>query len=276
MIAKSATNMPVSENLKRVGTRISFAWRTALDDLASRFRASLLGGAWLAIGPSMLIIVYWAVFDRVLGVEFTNPSTEEKAPFLAPFAIGFFLYLTFNELVSGGATWFSSRRRMIVETNLPIWTIYLVLAFRTLIQYAFYVVASIAVCAFYGLTTPIGVLAYVFVALIIFFIFAGVGLAISLIGVFFGDVREVMPTAMRVLFYVSSISFPLTAVPATLQWLPESNPLTWAVEASRSLLLWSGEGASDYMFGLTVAGLVVWTIAACLYWRLAAVIDQVV
>ncbi len=271
--ATSATAAPMGA---RVMKRLSFAWRTGLDDLGSRFKNSLFGGLWLAMGPALLLVVYWGVFDVVLGIEFTDPSRGEKVPFLAPFAVGFFLYLAFSELVSGGAGWFKARRRLVVETDIPAWAIFAILVFRTLIQYFFYIAASIAICAFYGLTTAAGAVSFALAALVIFFIFTGVALAVSLLGVFFGDVREIMPIAMRVLFYVSSISFPLSAIPQSLQWLPRANPLTWAVETSRSLLLWRGEGALEHMSGLLGMGVAAWAIAALLYWRLAEVLDQVV
>jgi lipopolysaccharide transport system permease protein len=262
--------------LERVRQRLQFAWRAGVEELTARFKNSLFGGAWLALGPALLLIVYWGVFDVVLGIKFANPATGESVPFLAPFAIGFFLYLAFSELVSGGASWFKSRRRLIVETDLPLWSIYAILVARTFVQYLFYIAASIAICAFYGLTTPLGACLFILAAFVMFFVFAGVGLAVGMLGAFFGDVREVMPIAMRVLFYVSSITFPLAAIPASLQWLPRANPLTWAVETSRSLLLWRGDGALDYAIGLCVLGAVVWTLAALLYWRLADVVDQVV
>lgn len=261
---------------KQVGERVVFAWRAAIDELAGRFRTSVFGGLWLGLGPALLLCVYWAVFDAVLGIEFTNPATGAEVPFLAAFAVGFFLYLGFSELMSASASWFKTRRRLIVETDLPLWSIYLVLAFRVFVQYCFYIAASILICSVYGLVTMSGVLLFVLVAPIIFLVFSGVALAIALLGAFFGDVREIMPMIMRVLFYISSISFPLTAIPASLRWAPSANPLTWAVEMSRSILLWQGENWLNFAIGLLCAGAVSWAIALLLYWRLSSVVDQVV
>ena len=260
----------------RVAERLMFAWRAALDELAGRFRSSLFGGLWLALGPVLLLVVYWAVFDAVLGIEFTNPVTGEKVPFLAAFAVGFFLYLGFSELVSGSASWFKTRRRLIVETDLPLWSIFAILVFRTFVQYLFYIAATTAICAYYGLADVPGALAYIGAALIIFVVFCGVSLAVGLLGAFFGDIREIMPMLMRVLFYVSSITFPLSAIPSSLQWLPNANPQTWAVEISRSLMLWGAGNAFDYAAGLLIAGAIFWAAAILLYWRLAGVVDQVV
>lgn len=255
---------------------IRFGWSSGIDELRKRFDDSLLGGLWLVISPAMLIVVYWVVFDLVVGISFTDPETQEEVPFLAAFAIGFFLYLTLAELVNGASGLLRAKRRLILESDLPIWSIVGGLFSRVLIQYSFYISVVLVVVAGYGYTNPTGMALYILASLVVFVLFCGVALIFSLVGSFFGDVKEFVPVLMRVLFYTSSITFPLTLVPSYLQWIPMLNPLTWPVELMRDLLLWGVREPLSFVGPILLMGVSLWAIAVLLYWRLSSRIQEVV
>jgi len=270
-------------NARRISPTVSpfwrdlgFAWFSGLNELGKRFQASLLGGLWLIVGPALLMGVYWVVFDRVVGVNFSDPSTGVEVPFLAAFAVGFFNYMTFSELVGQATSWFKSKRRMITETSLPLWAVFGVLISRASVQYVCYLAVTIAIVLAYGLTTPEGIAFFLLAALPVFVLFSGVSLIVAFLGLYFADVREIVPILLRVMFYVSSITFPLAAVPAGWQWVPMANPLTWAVELNRDLLLWDHVNSAAYMIGLGITAVVVWIIAVFLYARLSSNVDEVV
>ncbi len=261
---------------RRFVKNLRYSWYAGCEELSKRFSTSLLGGLWLFVGPVLLMCVYWIVFDKIIGVKFTSPSTGESVPFLAAFAAGFLQYLTFNELVSGGAAWFRGKRRLLTETTVPGWAVFNILVVRCAIQYVFYIAIIIGICFFYGVTTPMRALLFALASVPIFAVFCMVALNFALLGAFFGDVREFMPVLMRVLLYASSITFPLSAIPDSLQWLPMSNPLTWAVELSRNILIWTSPDTIGNFTGLLTLGAVASVLGAYLYWRLASVLDQAV
>jgi len=255
---------------------LHFAWTSGIRELRKRFQESLFGGLWLILGPALLVTVYWVVFDRIVGVKFSNPQTGETVPFLAAFSIGFFLYLTLSELVGTGANWLRSKRRHLLESDLPVWAVIGTLVSRAFIQYAFYVATVVAVCWFYGLTTIIGTLLYLLTSLVVFVIFSGVSVIFAYLGCFFADVRELMPVLMRVLFYTSSITFPLQLVPESFRWIPAMNPLTVPVELMRDLLLWNGHGAAQQLVPLLLTGFGIWAVAIFFHLRLALRAEEVV
>lgn len=260
----------------QLGSHLKFAWTSGLRELRKRFEDSLLGGVWLFLGPALLILVYWAVFDLVVGVEFTDPASGAKVPFLAAFTIGFFLYLTFSELVSGGAGWFKSKRRLIRESDLPVWSVFGALLSRVFIQFLFYVAIVLIVCWAYGLTTLQGSAMYLAASFLVFWVFAGFGLVIAYLGAFFGDVKEIVPVALRVLFYTSSITFPLSLVPPSFALVPVINPLTWPVELMRDLLLWDAGHWMSFTQPIGMIGLSVWIVALFFHWRLARRLADIV
>ncbi|MFN7166878.1 MAG: ABC transporter permease [Pannonibacter sp.] len=275
----SSPNAPASKVESRWASfrrHLHFSWSSGVRELRKRFQESLFGGLWLILGPALLVAVYWAVFDVIVGVEFTDPQTGATVPFLAAFSIGFFLYLTLSELIGGATTWLRAKRRFLLESDLPVWAIIGTLISRVFIQYLFYIATVIAVCWFYQMTTIEGTLLYLVTSLLAFIIFAGVGVIFAYLGCFFGDVRELVPVMMRVLFYTSSITFPLQLVPESLRWIPAVNPLTVPVELMRDLLLWNGQGAVLLLIPLSISGVVIWAIAILFHMRLAPRVEEIV
>lgn len=245
-------------------------------ELRKRFRTSLLGGFWLILGPAFLVLVYWIVFDLVVGVEFGHPITEAKVPFLAAFSIGFFLYLTLGELISGAAGWLQSKRRLLVESSLPLWAVLGILLVRVAIQFMFYTLVVLAVCAWYQLLSVQTAVLYLLVCVPIFILFGGIAVIFAMLGAFFGDVKEMTQVIMRVLFYSSSITFPISMIPEQFQWIPRINPLTWPVELSRDVLLWDLANFAPLLWVLAQQLAVVWGLAILLYWRLGKQVAAVV
>ena len=260
----------------QLGKRLKFAWTSGIRELRKRFEDSLLGGLWLFLGPALLIGVYWAVFDLVVGIEFTDPRTGNAVPFLAAFAVGFFLYLTFSEMIGSSANWFKSKRRLVRESDLPVWTIFASLVARVFIQFLFYIAIVLIVCWSYGLATVQGSLLYIASSLLVFWVFAGFGLVTAYLGTFFGDVKEIVPVLMRILFYTSCITFPLTLVPVTFRWIHMINPLTWPVEMMRDLLLWDAHNWLQFLGPIFLIGLAIWSIALFFHWRLAPRLADIV
>lgn len=253
-----------------------YAWTSGVDELRKRFDDSLLGGLWLVISPALLILVYWAVFDLVFGISFTDPDTGKEVPFLAAFAIGFFLYLTLAELINGASGWLRAKRRLLLESDLPVWAIFGGLIARVLIQYLFYVAVVLAVVIAYGYATWLGAVIYIIASAGVFVLFCGVAIIFALVGSFFGDVKELVPVLMRVLFYTSSITFPLSIVPPYLKWIPMLNPLTYPVELMRDLLLWGVRNPTTYVVPILIMSVSIWAIALLLYTRLVPRISEVV
>lgn len=262
----------------KLGSRqhFAYAWTSGVDELRKRFDDSLLGGLWLVASPALLILVYWAVFDLVFGISFTDPDTGKEVPFLAAFAIGFFLYLTLAELLNGASGWLRAKRRLILESDLPIWSVLGGLIARVFIQYLFYVAVVLAVTFSYGYATWIGAAIYLIASAGVFVLFCGVALIFALVGSFFGDVKELVPVLMRVLFYTSSITFPLTIVPSYLKWVPTLNPLTYPVELMRDLLLWGVRTPITFVVPILIMTVTIWVIALMLYARLSPRIPEVV
>jgi lipopolysaccharide transport system permease protein len=87
----------------------------------------------------------------------------------------------------------------------------------------------------------------------------GVAWVLASLGVFMRDVGQVVGLLTTVLLFLSPVFFPITAVPESFRPWMQINPLTFAIEQSRALLIF-GELPSlqDWLVYTAATGVVAW------------------
>jgi lipopolysaccharide transport system permease protein len=66
---------------------------------------------------------------------------------------------------------------------------------------------------------------------------ASLALLLASLGVYVRDIAQVMPAVTSILMFLTPIFYPLAAIPPNMRRLFELNPVAWAAESLRSLLL---------------------------------------
>jgi len=66
---------------------------------------------------------------------------------------------------------------------------------------------------------------------------AAVALLLASLGVYVRDIGQVMAAVTSLLMFLTPIFYPMSSVPASLRGLFELNPVAWAADALRGLLL---------------------------------------
>lgn len=234
------------------------SWRLwafmGLMDIRQRYRRSLIGPLWLAMGLGVTVAGIGLLYTQVLGV-----SAEEYLPFLA---ISLWIWSFMTSCLTEGTSLFSSAGHIITTVRIPYTTFVLRSLVRNLIVAAHGLIVVIGVFIFYGV--PIGLtslLSILGVILIIVNLYWMV-LVISMMSARFQD-------AAQIFIYVINLALFLTPV----IWMPSQvrpgspfllyNPLAQMLEAVRGPIL-NGEipGFSlAYLAVMAAVGLPVTLIA---------------
>ena len=87
----------------------------------------------------------------------------------------------------------------------------------------------------------------------------GVAWVLASLGVFMRDVGQVVGLLTTVLLFLSPVFFPITAVPESFRPWMQVNPLTFAIEQSRALLIFGELPAwQDWLVYTAATGVVAW------------------
>jgi lipopolysaccharide transport system permease protein len=263
-------------NIKRA-SHLGLAWDLAKRDLAARYKRSVFGPLWLVLTPLSLMGIYWVVFGQILGIHWQIPfGAGDSVGFLLPFFAGLLVYLTLSDIVNSSTTLFSVKRTYVVKSPFPIWILWVANLMRSGVHAAVMLALLVLLAVVQQRLTLPGLI-WLLPALFSCVLFiCATSLLLAALGPFIGDISEAMRLLLRVLFYATPITYPLTLVPEPWRdwmWL---NPLTQMVEMIRMPLVFGSMPTLPMLWVFPLVTIFLLLLAVWVFYRVKGVISDVV
>ena len=206
-------------------------WRRLVAELAkrdfkARYAGSALGAAWSVLEPLVQFGLYLTVFGFFLGMRLEGKTGVGNFGFylisgLVPFG-------AFQESISRATGLVRERAQLVRHVNVPLEVLLAGTLLAVLARHGIALALVAAVALASGGVTLAGLpwLAGGIVVLAVGIF--GLSLALVVAGAFLPDLAQVVGTATMVLFFLTPIVYPASAVPRALARLMPYNPL-WGV-----------------------------------------------
>ena len=235
---------------KQLWARRELILQFARRDLAARYAGSLGGASWLIAQPALLLALYTFVFVEIFKVRWPNAAGGATSVDFALMAFaGLSLHAMFADCASRAVGLISGNPNFVKKQQFPLETIGIALTAASFVQYlaalALLVVLSVVV---YGLP-PWTFLLLPLYLLPFFVLCVGTVWLLSSLGVYLRDLGQIVGMVMTALFFLSPILYPVEFVPEAYRVFIALNPLTFPVEAVRSLLF---DGVVPDTFGFAL------------------------
>jgi lipopolysaccharide transport system permease protein len=238
------------------------AWRLAVRDISAQYRQSALGVLWALINPLMTTAV-WLFLSTSQLVKVANTAI----PYPVFVFTGTLLWSILIDSFNAPLGQVNGNRALLAKINFPREALVLTGIYQTLFNAAIKIGILLLMLPFLGihpgvggLLIPVGVLAMVLTG-------TALGLAITPLGVLYGDIGRGIPLITQFLMYMSPVVFPL----ATTGWtgtLMRLNPLTPLILNARAWFT----GQPHQLLGewaLAVGGSAVLLLLVWMVYRLA-------
>ncbi len=204
-----------------------FAWR----NIAARYRQMALGMVWVVLEPLAMLLIMTALFGIVLKV----PTNGYPYPVYA-FA-GLVPWLLFARGSVNSSESLVANMAIISKIYFPR----LILPISALAKEVFDTLIMIgvllALAAYYGFIPGWKVLMLLVVLLIPVTTAFAVGLWVAALLVRFRDLRHILGISLQLWMYATPIIYSASLIPTRFQSAYKLNPMYWATEASRWVLL---------------------------------------
>ncbi len=256
---------------------LRLAWDLARRDLAAKYKRSLIGPLWLLLTPLGLLGIYWLVFGLIFGVEWKVPHRpDEGVGFLLPFFTGLAVYLTLSDLTNSSSLLFAGKRTYVKKSSFPIWVLWMANLMRAGVNAGVMIGLLLATALLQHRLTWYG-LAWSMPALAICALFlSGLSLLLASLGPFIGDISEAMRLLLRILFYATPITYPLSMVPELWRGWMWLNPLTAMVEVLRAPLVFGVMPSPALLIGFLLVAVTLLLLSLWVFHRVNGVISDVV
>lgn len=203
----------------------------ALRQIRVRYKQTLLGVSWALIQPVLQMLIFTVIFGRMAQM----PS--EGYPYPVFVYSGLLAWNYFSTATSSAISSLVSNASLISKVYFPRLIIPLSSVLSGLVDLALASVVMLGLMLYYGVALTPSLLLLPLLLLGVMLTAAGVGAALGALNVEYRDLTHAMPFLMQIWLYATPVVYPPTAVPASLTWLLDLNPMTGLVDGIRSALL---------------------------------------
>ncbi|MBD2059292.1 ABC transporter permease [Oculatella sp. FACHB-28] len=201
-------------------------------DIKLQYKRSMLGIAWSFVTPLMQLVVYYFIFRLVLSLDIPN---------YAAFAFsGMLVWTWFQASLFRGASSITDGRELIRQPGFPVAILPIVAVTTNLVNF----LLSLPILLLFlgnegGWLKPAFALLPILI-LIQFLLTLSLTYLVAAINVTFRDTQHILGVLLNLVFYLTPIFYDTDTIPAQYLQTFHLNPMTYLIEAYRTVLL---EGA---------------------------------
>lgn len=225
---------------------VSLWWVLVVQDVAARYRGTLLGRAWPVLMPLVMLAVYGFVFGAVFRARWPGLDDGDHLGFGLNLYAGLLVHAILAETVGQAPGLMLRHGNFVRKMVFPLPVLVAVPLGSALLHAGIgllliWLVAGFASSGWHAsaLAVPLVLLPYVA-------ILYGFALMLSALGVYLRDLGQVVTVLVMVALFTGTVFFPQDMVPRALAGIVAWNPITFPVGAIRDALLhghWPGTAA---------------------------------
>jgi len=222
-------------------------WQLTRRSVLGRYRGSLLGWGWSLTTPLMMLGIYSFVFSTVFKTRWGQLEQAGPLGFAINLFAGLIVFNLVAECINEAPSLVVSNANYVTKVIFPLE----ILGATTVATALFHACTSVVILIIFELvalhSAPLSIFWLPFVWLPLILGCLGVTWLLSALGVFFRDLGQLVGVFVTMLMFLSTVFYPLSALPPSLQpWLA-LNPLVLVIEQSRMVLVQGAMPSQAYV-----------------------------
>lgn len=206
-----------------------------IKDIKSRYTGSLFGPLWLIATPLYQILLYTLLFSTILRVRFDEGAGTSS--FVVYLLAGMIPWIFFSEATMRGVSAFVENAHIIRKVKFPMEICVITVVLSSAVTFLIYMFFYLAMLIFMGVLKFGTVSLFILPVTIQVLLTLGLSFGLGSLAVFFRDITTVTGMVLNLLFFLTPIVYPASAIPERLRVLFNINPFYFIVEMSRGVLV---------------------------------------
>ena len=209
-------------------------WREVVD----RYKGSFIGLGWSFIQPLVMLCVYTFVFSVIFKAKWGVGLDESRTAFALALFIGLITFSLFSEMVNSAPTLVLYNANYVKKVVFPLEVLPLVRFLSGLINALFNLTTLLAgiIIVHHSIHWTALLLPLVWLPIMMFSL--GCGYFLASLGVFVRDAGAIVGILTTMIFFLTPIFYPISAVPERFRFILLINPIAIFVEDARRVVLW--------------------------------------
>lgn len=203
-----------------------------------RYKGSYLGVLWSFVTPLVMLVIYTFVFSLVFKARWEGAMTESHAEFALALFAGLIAFEIFSETILAAPNLIVNNPNYVKKVVFPLEILPVTILGSALINslFSLFILLLGSIIILGQLPWTILLLPLIYLPLILLCL--GLSWFLASLGVFIRDIGYLLGVVVRMLFFLTPIFYPISAIPANFQIVLYLNPLTFIVNHFRRVMLW--------------------------------------
>lgn len=202
-------------------------------EIKRKYARSYLGVLWSVLNPLLTMIVMTMIFSYMFRRSIVN--------FPIYYLTGTIFWTLFSTATNSSMTALVDNRMMLLKVKLPKQTFVLARVYTALVNFGYTCIAFVLILAVYYIQGKMTISwALLLFPIDVFFalLFAmGVGYALSILYVFFADIKYLYSVMLHLWMYMCAIFYPVENLSEMLQRAIGYNPVYVSIAIARSIVM---------------------------------------
>lgn len=199
-------------------------------EIKRKYVGSSLGIIWSVLNPLLHMVVMSLIFSTMFSHSIKN--------FPIYYLTGQIFWILFSGATDSAMTALVDNRSLLIKAKLPKQTFVLSRVYTALVNFGYTCIAYVLMLAVFQIRPSIAMLLFPMAVIFMLAISVGVGYILSVIYVFFADVKYLYSVFLTLWMYMSAIFYPVTSLPKAMQQFIECNPVYVAIAFARECVMY--------------------------------------
>lgn len=230
--------------------RMGVAWALARNDIAARYRGSLLGPFWITLSMGVVVLGTGTLYSQLFKLD-----SDILLPYVA---VGLVVWTFLSSTIIDGCDTLISAGSILRQSAMPLFLFVWRTVLRNLVTLAHHAVIIVAVLAYTG-RLPADVPLAIAGLLALVMICTPTAMTVAIVSARFRDVPQIIQAVVQFMMFMTPIFWMAHQVGRNHHFLTW-NPFYYYIDAVRSPIL--GSNLDPRTWGvLAVSIIVTWTVA---------------
>lgn len=216
-------------------------------ELKRKYSRSRLGILWSVLSPLLSMAVLSLVFSAMFRKSIENYPVY--------YLTGFILWNFFTTATNTAMTALADNQTLILQVKFPREVFPFARVYTAFVNFLYSLIAYGIILLIFRIRLSAAVFLFPVIVFFIFLFSLGMGYLLSVLYVFFGDVRHLYSVFLTLWMYLSALFYPLELLPETMQRLIWQNPIYNFIAAARDCILYGTLPRSAVMIRICVWGI---------------------
>ncbi len=198
-------------------------------EVKRKYTRSYLGIVWSVLNPLLSMAVISWVFSQMFARNIEN--------FPVYYLTGSVMWSMFAGVTNAAMTALVDNKPLLLKTKLPTEIFPLTRAVTSLVNFGYSLIAYVIILLVFRITFKWSMLLLFVYALGLFFFSLGLGYLLSVLYVYFGDIKHLYSVLLSLWIFMSAIFYPIEATPTEVQKIIRENPIYNYITATRKCVI---------------------------------------